>query len=74
MSDMEKTLMAFLVIAALGVVALIGTIIVKEEDIQRYKAILDVSCQRYYNPAQCKAGIKTLMNMPPDDIRNYKNI
>lgn len=74
MSDMEKTLIAFLVIAALGVVALIGTIIVKEEDIQRYKAILDVSCQRYYNPTQCKAGIKTLMNMPPDDIRNYKNI
>lgn len=74
MSDKEKTLIAFLVIAALGVVALIGTIIVKEEDIQRYKAILDVSCQRYYNPAQCKAGIKTLMNMPPDDIRNYKDI
>lgn len=74
MSDMEKTLIAFLVIAALGVVALIGTIVVKEEEIQKYKAILDVSCQRYYNPAQCKAGIKTLMNMPPDDIRSYKDI
>lgn len=74
MSDMEKTLIAFLVIAIAGVIALIGTIIVKEEEIQKYKAILDVSCQRYYNPAQCKAGIKTLMNMPPDDIRNYKDI
>ena len=74
MSDKEKTLIAFLVIAIAGVIALIGTIIVKEEEIQKYKAILDVSCQRYYNPAQCKAGIKTLMNMPPDDIRNYKGI
>lgn len=74
MSDKEKTLIAFLVIAIAGVIALIGTIIVKEEEIQKYKAILDVSCQRYYNPAQCKAGIKTLMNMPPDDIRNYKDI
>ena len=74
MSDKEKTLIAFLVIAIAGVIALIGTIIVKEEEIQKYKAILDVSCQRYYNPAQCKAGIKTLMNMPPDDIRNYEDI
>lgn len=74
MSDKEKTLTAFLVIAALGVVALIGTIIAKEEDIQRYNAILDVACQRYYNPAQCKAGMKALKNMSPDDIRSYKDI
>lgn len=74
MSDMEKTLIAFLVIAALGIVALIGTIIAKEEAIKRYDAILDVSCQRYYNPAQCRAGMKALMNMSPADIRNYKDI
>lgn len=74
MSDKEKTLMAFLAIAIAGVIALIGTIIVKEEDIKRYDAILDVSCQRYYNPAQCRAGMKALMNMSPADIRNYKDI
>lgn len=74
MSDKEKTLIAFLVIAALGVVALIGTIIAKEEDIQRYKAIVEVSCDRTYNTAQCNAGIKTLMHMSPEEIKNYKGL
>ena len=74
MSDREKTLIAFLVIAIIGVIALIGTVIAKEQDMMRYKAIVEVSCERAYNPAQCKTGIKTLMNMSPEDIKNYKYI
>lgn len=74
MSDKEKTLTAFLVIAIAGVIALIGTIIVKEEDIQRYKAIVEVSCDRTYNTAQCNAGMKTLMHMSPEEIKNYKGL
>ena len=72
MTNREKTLITFLVIAIAGVIALIGTIIVKEQDIMRYKAIVEVSCDRAYSTAQCNAGIKTLMHMSPEDIKNYK--
>ena len=71
MSDREKTLIAFLIVAILTVIGLVGALMVKDKENERYKTILDVSCQRTYNASQCKAGMKMLMNMSPEEIKNY---
>lgn len=71
MNDREKTLTTFLVIAIISIIGLAGALIAKNQENDKYKAILDVSCQKTLNASQCKTGMKMLMNMSPEEIKNY---
>lgn len=71
MNDREKTLTTVLVMTVIGAIALAGALIAKDQDNERYKAIMDVACDKTYNVTQCKAGLKVMMNMSPEEIRSY---
>lgn len=71
MNDREKTLTTFLVIAIVGIIAIAGALIAKDQENQKYKAIMDVACTKTYNAAHCQTGVDILMNMSPKEIKNY---
>lgn len=37
----------------------------------KYDAILEMSCNQMYNPAQCREGMRLLKGMSIEDIKNY---
>lgn len=71
MTDREKTLTTLLIIAIINVIAFAGALIAKDQENQKYKTIMDVACDKTYNVTQCKAGLKIMMGMSPEEIRNY---
>lgn len=71
MNDREKVLTTFLVIAIISIISLAGALIAVNQENDKYKAIVEVSCQKTLNVSQCKTGMKMLMNMSPEEIKNY---
>lgn len=71
MTDREKTLITLLIIAIINVIAFAGALIAKDQENQKYKAIMDVACQKTYNQKQCEASLDLLMDMSPEKIRAY---
>lgn len=71
MNDREKVLTTFLVIAIVGIIAIAGALIAKDQENEKYKAIMDVACQKTYNQKQCESGVDLLMDMSPEKIRAY---
>lgn len=71
MNDREKTLTTLLVIAIISIIGLAGALITINQENDKYKAIVEVSCQKTLSAPQCKTGMKMLMNMSPEEIKNY---
>ena len=71
MTDREKVLITFLIILTIGVIGLAGALIAKNQENEKYKAIMEVACQKSYAPAQCDASLDLMMDMSPEKIRNY---
>lgn len=71
MNNREKVLTTFLVIAIMVIIAITGALIAKDQENQKYKAIMDVACTKTYNAAHCQTGVDILMNMSPKEIKNY---
>lgn len=71
MDNKEKTFITWIVILAIGIVISIAALIIKDQENSKYKAIVDMSCKYAVSQSQCKAGMKLLMNMSPDEIRDY---
>lgn len=71
MNDREKTLTTLLIIAIISVIGLAGALIAMNQENDKYKAIMDVACQKTYNQKQCEASLDLLMDMSPEKIRAY---
>lgn len=71
MNDREKVLTILVVSFMVCLVITIGALIAKDQENQKYKAIMDVACTKTYNAAHCQTGVDILMNMSPKEIKNY---
>lgn len=71
MTNREKTLVVLIILATINIIVFTIALIVKNQENEKYKAILEVACQKSYAPTQCDASLDLMMDMSPEKIRNY---